>query len=142
MFKLSMYFNLLFTLGKRCNPFIWISLNSPDPGKQVCEVWLKLAQWVGKKCVLSLLRKRLVPLFYQTWIPFTHGSVCFVWFCFVWLTLVLWSWRGRFLNFNVFSLFCIMYSNRCVLSLSFIPPPPPFKGPPPFYWNRHLVVFF
>ena len=87
-------------------------LESPSSKDELCQLWLKLAQWFWRKFitfinVFSLFRNYLgleksVALYLNKLeSPLPKDALCQVW-----MKLVQLFWRGRFFNFvNIFSLF-------------------------------------
>jgi hypothetical protein len=96
------------------NPLHLNKLESPPPKDDLCQVWLKLAQWFWRRRFLNDPNQFLhfcnyLPFeedlaLYLNKLEFTsHKDNVYQ----VWLNLASWFWRRRFFkNFNVFLLFC------------------------------------
>ena len=93
-------------------------IKSPSLKDALCQVWLKLVQWFWGRRFLKFVNVFLLFCYY---LPFGKAMALHLnkikfpllkdAFCRVWLKLVLWFWRRRFLMFvNVFSLFCYFLS--------------------------------
>ena len=85
----------------------------PLPKDELCQVWLKLAQWFWRGKLLNFVN---VFSLFRNYHPFEKGGALHLnkldfplpkdVLCQVWLKLARWFWRRRFLNLvNVFSLF-------------------------------------
>ena len=88
-------------------------LKSLLPKDALCQVWLKLVQWFWRRRCLNFVN---VFSLFCNYLPLEKAKALHLnklespspkdAFCRVWLKLVLWFWRRRFLNFvNLFLLF-------------------------------------
>ena len=81
-------------------------LISPSPKDALCQVWLKLAQWFLRRRFFNFVN---VFLLFRNYLPLEKGGALHLnkveypspedALCQVWLKLVQWFWRRRFLNF-------------------------------------------
>jgi hypothetical protein len=87
-------------------------LESPPPKDDLCQVWLKLAQWFWRRRFLNIF---CIFLLFSYYLPLEKGATLHLNklespppkddLCQVWLKLAQWFWR-RFLNiFCIFLLF-------------------------------------
>jgi hypothetical protein len=91
---------------RRVIPFIWKKLESPLPKDDLCQVWLKLAQWFWRRRFLN----DPTPFFhFCDYLPFEEDLALYLNklefplpkdnLYQVWLNLACWFWRRRFLKF-------------------------------------------
>ena len=111
--KCTFAISLLSPLGKgQCPIFeqIWISFTQCK--EDLCQVWLKLAQWLWRRRFLNVVNSYFLFYYY---VPLVKGVALHLnklefplskdALCQVWLKMAIW-FRTRFSNFvNVFSLF-------------------------------------
>ena len=92
------------------------NLISPSPKDALCQDWLKLAQWFWRRRFFNFVNFFFVISYICNYLPLEKSGALHLnklesplpkdALCQVWLKLVKWFWRRRFLNFvNVFSLF-------------------------------------
>ena len=88
---------------------------SPLPRDALCQVWLKLTQWLLRRRFLNFVNVFSLHVLWN-YLPLEKGGALHLnilefplpkdALCQFWLKLVLWFWRRTFLNFvSVFSLF-------------------------------------
>jgi hypothetical protein len=94
-------------------PFIWRKkLESPTPNKDLCQVWLKFAQWFWRS---RFINDTTPFLHFCDYLPFEEGLDLYLNkldfsspkdnLYHVWLNLACWFWRRRFLkNQYIFTL--------------------------------------
>ena len=92
---------------------ITLKFESPSPKDALCQVGLKLAQWLWRSRFLNFVN---VFSLFRIYLPLEKGGALHFQklefplpkdaLCQVWLKLAQWFWRRRFLNFIIyFSLF-------------------------------------